>query len=90
MKVLSVQLTEEGFDELKRLEEQITSSPITGIDFKDALLERSISKSRVDFYRQIPCSLIQMPCVYNDLRMPGFVQNQIKSCLRSGFTHDIW
>ena len=90
MKVLSVQLTEEGFDELKRLEEQITSSAMTGMEYKDSMLERSISKSRVDFYRQIPFSLIQMPCVYNDLRVPDYVQNQLKSCLRSEFAHDIW
>ncbi len=90
MKVLSVQLTEEGFDEVKRLEEQITISAITGMECKDSMLERSISKSRVDFYRQIPFSLIQMSCVYNDLRVPDYVQKQLQSCLRSEFAHDIW
>ena len=78
MKILCVQLTDEGFNEIKRLEEQTGSCLVYCKEYTAFMLEKKLSQSDFIFYRQISCRLLSCPCFYHDFHEKDETQDEIR------------
>ena len=85
LKMLCVQLTKEGFNQIKKLESDLKNDSKCNGSMAFYLLKDQISKSESGFYHQIPCRFSKEPCVCHDIRDVDQELSQMKEYALSPF-----
>ena len=89
VKMLCVKLTDEGYDEIKRLEDHITCNAVSTMKVNPDL-KYAMSHSSVKFYYHIPCKMSDDLCIYCDLRDTAQVLQQLMIPILAGDYSHIW
>ena len=84
MKMLCVQLTDDGFTKIEELESSVSQNPSLSGSAGRVILESLIGKYKHSFYQQIPCLLSEEPCIYHDLRDIRSTLSKVRDLVLNG------
>jgi len=89
VKMLCVKLTDEGYNEIKRLEDHVKCNVVPTVKLNPDL-KHAMSHSSVKFYYHIPCKMSDDLCICCDLRDTFQVIQQLMSPIIAGDYSHIW
>ena len=89
MKMLCMKLTNEGYNEIKRLEDHVKCNVVSTMKVNPDL-KHAMSHSSVKFYNHIPCKMNDNLCTCCDLRDTVQVIQQLLHYIIAGDYPYIW
>ena len=89
MKTLCVKLTDEGYNEIKRLEDHVKCNVVSTMKVNPDL-KHAMSHSSVKFCNRIPCKMSDDLCICCDLRDTFQVIQQLMGPIIAGDHSHIW